>query len=397
MESQLGSMENTSGEAFFKTYTRNRHFSDSGISNSGVEDSEPEAEDVDKSNQEGSQLLRENDNSWSFGEAIETPTECIWGNLFDEEGGKPSHFIVNEVNNTAETKKKTENEEYPSDSFWSINVDNSQETKKKIGYEGNLSDKEDDESCQQKLSITKLTETKMKTGYETKPFDQDGNCYTILAYPMSFSNDYEPEDNNESTKFPDQILQNAASSNTLEDLNEEEELTAIDPNTMHQNEMGQTTDSGTSTFNISNVHSEIIKVGDKNLFFLKGELLSEPVASVAEQTLPTTTNGDHNLSQVLGSEASSSKISTEKDLNAEMHFSPNTSITETNAIDNKDVSLESLKDSVHLQGAQTFRKTKNYEMDGMKYFYYSRSERNYMLQSCRRWYCQNEVSIRTNV
>ena len=64
MESQLGSMENTSGEAFFKTYTRNRHFSDSGISNSGVEDSEPEAEDVDKSNQEVSQLLRENDNSW---------------------------------------------------------------------------------------------------------------------------------------------------------------------------------------------------------------------------------------------------------------------------------------------------------------------------------------------
>ena len=163
--------------------------------------------------------------------------------------------------------------------------------------------------------------------------------------------------------------------------------------------MDQTTDSETATFNILGdlVHSEIIKEGNKSFFVMKYELSSQFEASVAEQTLPTTTNGDHNLSQVLGSEASCSKISTEKDLNAEMHFSPNTSITETNAIDNKDVSLESLKDSVHLQGAQTFRKTKNYEMDGMKYFYYSRSERNYMLQSCRRWYCQNEVSIRTNV
>ena len=171
----------------------------------------------------------------------------------------------------------------------------------------------------------------------------------------------------------------------------EENLTAIKPATMHEKiGLNQKNDNEAESVDDSDleerkqevidrfcqyggnlVHAEYRKEGDKNCIFAKYEI---PDASVTEQT-------------------EASKIAMTEDLSAEI---PNTSSAEINK-DKTDESLESLKDSVRLQGAQTFRKTKNYEMDGMKYFDNNQSELNYMLQSCRRRYCQNEVSIRTNV
>ena len=67
---------------------------------------------------------------------------------------------------------------------------------------------------------------------------------------------------------------------------------------------------------------------------------------------------------VLEPEATSSKMTMEEDLTAEMHCTPSTSSAKINTTDNNDESLESLKDSIRLQGMDIINK--NNEMEGME-------------------------------